>query len=84
MRTTLTLEDDVATELARLSEGQGKSFKQVVNEVLRAGLIVVQTPRGRRARYRTKPVSVGRCLVPSLDNVGDMLDFLDEEEQLRP
>jgi hypothetical protein len=37
-RTTLTLEDDVAQRLLEESRRTGKSFKDVVNEALRAGL----------------------------------------------
>ena len=47
-RTTLTLEDDVAERLREERRRSGKSFKDVVNEAIRAGLDRrgVQ-PRGR-------------------------------------
>lgn len=38
MRTTLTLDDDVAARLRELAHRRGLSFKQVVNSVLRHGL----------------------------------------------
>jgi photosystem II stability/assembly factor-like uncharacterized protein len=38
MRTTLTLDDDVAARLRELAHRRGLSFKQVVNSVLRRGL----------------------------------------------
>lgn len=38
MRTTLTLEDSIMAELKRRAHESGRSFKDVVNEVLRAGL----------------------------------------------
>jgi hypothetical protein len=38
MRTTITLDEDVAIRLERLQREQGVSFKQVVNHTLRAGL----------------------------------------------
>lgn len=38
MRTTLTLDEDVARELQQLTRRSGESFKEVVNEVLRRGL----------------------------------------------
>lgn len=37
-RTTLTLEDDVAERLLEESRRTGKTFKDVVNEAIRAGL----------------------------------------------
>jgi hypothetical protein len=39
MRTTLTLDDDVAAQLQRLARETGRPFKQIVNEALRAGLV---------------------------------------------
>lgn len=38
MRTTLTLDDDLARRLKELAKRQGRPFKDVVNEILRRGL----------------------------------------------
>jgi plasmid stability protein len=38
MRTTLTLDDDVAAKLRTESQRAGRSFRQIVNETLRRGL----------------------------------------------
>ena len=38
MRTTLTLEDNLARRLENLARREGRPFKEVVNEVLRRGL----------------------------------------------
>lgn len=38
MRTTLTLDDDVAAKLRTEARKSGEPFKQVVNRVLRTGL----------------------------------------------
>ncbi|MDP9408754.1 MAG: ribbon-helix-helix protein, CopG family [Actinomycetota bacterium] len=38
MRTTVTLDDDVAAELQRLARERGAAFKDVLNDVLRVGL----------------------------------------------
>lgn len=54
MRTTLTLDDDVADFLRAQSRLQGKPFKQVVNETLRRGM----SPASRnpdRPRFRITP-----------------------------
>ncbi len=45
MRTTLTLDDDLAARLETLSQRRGVPFKQVVNEAIRKGL----APAGGRA-----------------------------------
>jgi len=57
MRTTLTLDPDVAVALQRLARQTQRSFKAVVNEAIRAGLARAQPRSGRR--YRLKPQSLG-------------------------
>jgi hypothetical protein len=73
MRTTLTLEDDVAARLERLCEGSGDSFKSVVNALLRRGLDATEAPGRQRAPYRIKPHDSGRCYLPNLDSIHDVL-----------
>jgi len=58
MRTTLTLEDDIAADLKKLAYEQDKPFKQIVNETLRAGLRAARAP-GRIERYRLEPAPMG-------------------------
>ena len=49
MRTTVTLDPDVAARLRRLARERGASFKATINETLRAGL---EAGRGsRQSRY---------------------------------
>lgn len=57
MRTTLTLDDDVAALLKEKAHRQGQPFRRAVNDALRAGLS--RTGSGRPRRYRLKPVSLG-------------------------
>ncbi|MGE5233579.1 MAG: hypothetical protein ACM3OB_05670 [Acidobacteriota bacterium] len=80
MRTTLTLDDDVAAALERRREKEKKPFKQVVNETLRRGLAQPAARRRRPQRFETAVHDLGPCLLPSLDNIGDVLDWLDEHE----
>ncbi len=49
MRTTLTLDDDVAAKLRELAHRRRLSFKEVVNSVLRRGL-AAQESRAERGR----------------------------------
>jgi hypothetical protein len=42
MRTTVTLDDDVAAQLEREMRKSGKSFKRAVNDALRAGFAARQ------------------------------------------
>ena len=57
MRTTLTLDRDVALALRRVARESQRSFKHVVNEAIRAGLSRAEP--ARRRRYRLKPQSLG-------------------------
>lgn len=43
MRTTLTLDDDVARKLKEIARATDRSFKEVVNESIRRGLAVGET-----------------------------------------
>jgi hypothetical protein len=43
MRTTLTLDDDVATKLRELAHRRRLSFREVVNSVLRRGLVAQES-----------------------------------------
>ncbi|MCP4660693.1 MAG: DUF2191 domain-containing protein [bacterium] len=58
MRTTLTLDDDIAAALKEAAYRTGKSFKEAVNETLRAGLAAFAAPP-KPQRYRVKPAALG-------------------------
>ncbi len=54
MRTTLTLDDDLAQELHEASRKSGESFKAVVNTALRRGLRIVDKPPRPLPRFEVK------------------------------
>jgi hypothetical protein len=72
MRTTLTLEKDVAARLAQVVRRRKRPFKAVVNEVLRAGLAALEQPREPRP-FKTTGFDLGPSLVGSLDDVAGVL-----------
>lgn len=77
MRTTLTIEDSLASELKKRALETGKPFEQVVNEALLAGLQqnAVRKPRA----YRLKPASLGAPLAGvSLDKALHLADELED------
>lgn len=72
MRTTVTLENDVATALARIEQQEGLPPKEVINRAVRE-FIARRGRRPKAATYKTRSVDLGRCLVGSLDDVGEAL-----------
>lgn len=78
MRTTLTLDPDVALKLkARVAE-QKAPFKEVVNAALRRGLSQDSLPKSRK-RFRVQPHSLD--LKPGIDpsRFNQLLDELEVE-----
>ena len=73
MRTTLTLDDDVAALLRRAVRKRKASLKTVVNEALRHGLRDLAAPPAPPQAYTIQPVSLGRCLLPNVDNIAEVL-----------
>jgi hypothetical protein len=75
VRTTLTLDDDVAAKLKAAVRRSGKPFRDVVNETLRRGLAV---PRAARTPFRIQPRSLGGVRPGiQVDNVGDLLEQIE-------
>ena len=80
MRTTLTIDDDVAVRLERERRKRRVSLKTVVNEVLRSGLDALGRPEQKRHEFRTKGFNLGPSLVGSLDNVEEVLSRTEGED----
>jgi len=78
MRTTLTLDEDVVVLVERERQRSRRSFKEVVNDALRAELERRSAPPKRR-RFSTKPI-LGRPLLPSYDSVADVLAYGEGED----
>ena len=55
MRTTLTLDDDVAERLQELAARSKASFKATVNEVIRRGLTAQERASRRSKPFRLEP-----------------------------
>ena len=65
MRTTLTLDDDLAAALKELAYTRQESLKHVINEAIRAGLRSASLPLPAKA-YRVRPTALGR-VAPGID-----------------
>lgn len=74
MRTTITLDDDVAAKLQSLSRRSGRAFREVVNDVLRRGLARAPATSAREPfRVTTRDLGALRPGV-SLDNIADLIE----------
>ena len=72
MRTTLTLDDDVAALLKKEVRCSGEPFKQVVNRFLRLGLAVPK--QAARKRFVVKPRKLG---LPHFEKTEQYIEFLE-------
>src|SRR2546421_11201785 len=78
MRTTLTIDDDLAGLLKRRARVLGLPFKDVVNRTLRAGLGEGTKPR-RRSAPKTIPHAFGFRPGIDLDKLNQLVDELEAE-----
>lgn len=79
MRTTLTLDEDVAATLERLRKSRNTSLKDLVNEALRQGLQRMAAPSNLREPFQTRAVALGRCRLAGIDNIADALAAIEGE-----
>lgn len=76
MRTTVTLEPDTEQLIRRRMRERGISFKQAINDAIRAGL-------GQSAQpFRTRTASMGRSVV-NLDRALQVAADLEDDELIR-
>ena len=81
MRTTLTLEPDVARQLRKKMTEKKLTLKQAVNEALRAGLKTTATEK--RHKFVVEPHSCGFRAGIDLDKLNQLVDELEAEEVAR-
>ena len=74
MRTTLSLDDDVAAAVQRLREERHVGLSEAVNELIRVGLAAP----ARRTAFRQRSANLG--LRVDVSNVADALEHLDGPE----
>ena len=83
MRTTLTLDDDLAGILQMRASQQGHSFKAVVNSLLRAGIAASGDACEHRQAIQvmTRPLGLKPGYNP--DKLNQLVDELEVEDFLR-
>ena len=75
MRTTITLDEDVASKLKAEARTTGESFKTTVNRVLRLGLNARHNAPMKPFKVRARPM--GQRAGFDFDNIEELLDQLD-------
>jgi hypothetical protein len=72
VRTTLTIDDDVAALVHKEMRKTGDPLKQVVNRAIRLGLNGAKQPA--RKPFKVKPINLG---LPHYDKVEELLQYLE-------
>jgi len=80
MRTTLTLDEELARQLKKLASSTGRSFKVVVNEAIRKGLSLGDGPVDVKRPFRIRPKACG--FRPGVDplKLNQLYDDLETED----
>lgn len=77
MRTTLTLDDDIAAQLRRLQQQRRVGLKALVNQALRAGLSSLEQADVIPTPFEVKTFDCGSCLLGDLISVSETLAAAD-------
>ncbi|MBC5799285.1 MAG: ribbon-helix-helix protein, CopG family [Candidatus Eremiobacteraeota bacterium] len=77
MRTTITLDSDVAARLERAARERGISFKEAVNSALRRGF-EAELHREERRPFELRDFDTGATLAGiDVDRVDELLDVIE-------
>lgn len=83
MRTTLTLDDDLARQLKEIARRRGESFKAVVNAAVRRGLEQGAKPPSRLPPFVVEPKACGFRVGVDPRKLNRLLDELEIEDLQR-
>ena len=76
MRTTITIDDDLAPKIDAEMRRTGRSFKQTVNHLLRLGL-TTRRELERPASFEVRARALGARPGLDFDNVGELVEQLE-------
>jgi hypothetical protein len=76
MRTTLTLDDDVAAKLDAESRKSGRSFKETVNHYLRLGLNAKKKAADRKP-FKVRAQSLGTTPGVNHDSIARLIEQIE-------
>lgn len=77
MRTTLTIDNDISTKLkAKLKSSSDKTFKDIVNETLRLGLLAEKNLK-KSSNFRVRSRRLGVIKGINYDNIGELVEQIE-------
>ena len=79
MRTTLTIDSDVAARAKEAVRVTGLPFKTLINQALRVGIEAVLVPEQPKT-YRTEGIPMGLRKGLSYDNIAELLARTEGED----
>jgi hypothetical protein len=79
IRTTITLDDDVIERVKRESRSRGASFRETVNDLLRAGLLRSESPPLHR-KFEIRPAHMGFKPGLNHDDVESLIEYGEGEQ----
>jgi uncharacterized membrane protein len=82
MRTTLTLDDDLARGLKELAHRKRISFKRIVNETLKAGLKFGRRPGKEASSFRVEASHCGFLAGVDVGKLNQLADELEAAEHV--
>lgn len=74
IRTTVTLDEDVAARVKRESQARGASFRDTLNNLLRTALLTADLRKQRRT-LRIKPADMGYRPGLNYDNIESLIEY---------
>lgn len=80
MRTTLTLEDDLARQLKEMARRTKRSFKEMVNETLQRGLRYSEKPPMELPRFKVEAKACGFRHGVDVIKLNQLVDELEVED----
>lgn len=85
MRTTLTIDEDVAREIKKYRNGKkGQSLKAVVNETLRNGLLFAAEAETKpKKKFELKGRLLKSKMPLNFNKVHELVEIVDEEFDLK-
>ena len=79
MRTTISIEDSLIVKLKAQALQNGCSFKDIVNETLRAGMTVREEALKTMTPFKVRPKPL-KLKFGSYDNISELLEQAESEQ----